>query len=162
MIKFLVMDVDGTLTDGKIYMGEKGEVFKAFSIKDGYGIKELLPRKNIIPIIITARYSKILVNRCEELGITEVHQGVRQKFDCLKEIISGYCTDTEQYSIENAAYIGDDILDIQCLAPIRAAGGLAGCPADAAQEVKDCCDYVAPHRGGEGAVRDFIEYIVNM
>ena len=161
MIKFLVMDVDGTLTDGKIYMGENGEAVKAFSIKDGYGIKELLPKNNIIPVIITARYSGILVNRCAELGITEIHQGVRHKFDCLREIISGYCTGVEQYSIGNAAYIGDDILDIQCLAPIRAAGGLAGCPADAVQEVKDCCDYVAPHRGGEGAVRDFIEYIIN-
>lgn len=161
MIRFLVMDVDGTLTDGKIYMGEDGEIFKAFSIKDGYGIKELLPENNIIPIIITARYSRILVNRCEELGITEVYQGVRKKIECLREIISGYCTDTEQYSLENVAYIGDDILDMQCLIPIRTAGGLTGCPVDAAQEVKGCCDFIASHRGGEGAVREFIEYIIS-
>ena len=66
-IKFLIMDVDGTLTDGKIYMGQDGEMAKAFDIKDGAGIALVLPKNNIIPVIITARESKILANRCEEL-----------------------------------------------------------------------------------------------
>lgn len=160
MIRFLVMDVDGTLTDGMIYMGETGEMCKAFNIKDGCGIKELLPENGIIPIIITARESGIVVNRCRELGITEIHQGVRKKLECLEKIIAGYSTEKEGYSLENAAYIGDDILDIQCLQPIREAGGLTGCPADAVPAVKEICGYVAPHKGGEGAVRDFIEYII--
>lgn len=160
MIRFLVMDVDGTLTDGMIYMGETGEMCKAFNIKDGCGIKELLPENGIIPIIITARESRIVVNRCRELGITEIHQGVRKKLECLEKIIAGYGTEKEGYSLENAAYIGDDILDIQCLEPIREAGGLTGCPADAVPAVKEICGYVAPHKGGEGAVRDFIEYII--
>lgn len=160
MIKFLVMDVDGTLTDGKIYMGNEGEIFKVFDIKDGCGIKELLPINGIIPVIITARNSKMLLHRCEELGVVEIHQEKRNKLDCLNEIISRYCTDTEQYSLQNVAYIGDDILDLQCMDPIKKIGGITGCPADAIVCVKECCDYIAPHKGGEGAVRDFIEYII--
>lgn len=162
MIKFLVMDVDGTLTDGKIYMGNNGEAVKAFDIKDGCGIKELLPLTGIIPVVITARKSKILLNRCEELGIIEVHQGIREKMDCLEGIISKYCNEVERYSLQNVAYIGDDILDLQCMKPIVQAGGMAGCPIDAVLEVKKCCNYIALHKGGEGAVRDFIEYVLRM
>ncbi len=160
MIKFLVMDVDGTLTDGKIYMGNNGEEVKVFDIKDGCGIKELLPLTEIIPVVITARKSKMLLNRCEELGIVEIHQGVRKKMDCLEEIISKYCSGVEQYSLQNVAYIGDDILDLQCMKPILIAGGITGCPSDAVLEVKKCCNYIALHKGGDGAVRDFIEYII--
>ena len=79
MIKFLIMDVDGTLTDGKIYMGNKGELFKAFDVKDGCGIKDILPEYGIIPVIITARQSDILKRRCEELNIINLYQGVRHK-----------------------------------------------------------------------------------
>lgn len=160
MIKFLAMDVDGTLTDGKVYMGNDGESFKAFDIKDGYGIKEILPIYGIIPIIITARNSKMLSNRCEELGIYEIHQGIRKKFDCLKEIVEKYCNDNEHYTLQDVAYVGDDILDLQCMEPIKQASGLTACPKDAAEKVISCCDYIAPHKGGEGAVRDVIEYIV--
>ncbi|MCM1216723.1 MAG: 3-deoxy-D-manno-octulosonate 8-phosphate phosphatase [Lachnospiraceae bacterium] len=159
MISFLVMDVDGTLTDGKIYMGEDGEIFKAFSIKDGYGIKELLPENDIVPIIITARNSKILVNRCEELGIKEIHQGVRKKIERLNEIILGYCSDVKQYSLKNVAYIGDDVIDLPCMEQVKEAGGIVGCPADAAREVVSIADYVSDRNGGEGAVRDFIEWL---
>jgi len=84
-IKYFVMDVDGTLTDGKIYMGENGEVCKAFNIKDGYGICHLLPAIGAKPIIITGRKSKILENRCRELGITELHQGIEHKKDLLTD-----------------------------------------------------------------------------
>ena len=76
MIKYLVMDVDGTLTDGKVYMGNQGEVFKAFSIKDGCGIHDILPKCKIEPIIVTGRKSKIVELRCQELGITKLFQGV--------------------------------------------------------------------------------------
>lgn len=77
--KFLIMDVDGTLTDGKIYMADSGELFKAFDIKDGCGIKDILKLYGIIPIIITARQSKILENRCKELDISYLFQGIRKK-----------------------------------------------------------------------------------
>ena len=78
-IKFLVLDVDGTLTDGKIYMGAEGELFKAFDIKDGCGIKDILPQYNIVPVIITARDSMILIRRCKELNISNLYQNCGTK-----------------------------------------------------------------------------------
>jgi 3-deoxy-D-manno-octulosonate 8-phosphate phosphatase (KDO 8-P phosphatase) len=155
------MDVDGTLTDGKIYMGENGELFKAFNIKDGCGIKEILPLYGIIPVIITARESCMLENRCHELDITELYQGVRDKFNKLGKILERYSiNDGKRYSLTDCAYIGDDILDIQCMQPIREAGGIVGCPKDAAKSVKEISDYISECNGGEGAVRDFIEFII--
>lgn len=161
-IKFLVMDVDGTLTDGKIHMGNNGELFKTFDIKDGAGIHELLPMHDIEPVIITARESEILENRCRELKIKEVHQGVRGKLQELEGILkSKNCIVGENYSLENVAYIGDDLIDLQCMMPIKKAGGILGCPADAAKEVRDVCDFISRKDGGNGAVRDFIEWLVN-
>lgn len=161
MIKFLVMDVDGTLTDGKVYMGNDGEAFKAFDIKDGCGILVQLPKHGIIPVIITARNSQILLNRCKEIGISEIHQGVRAKLDCLNDILAKYSSVEHQYTLKDVAYVGDDLLDLLCLEPVKAAGGLAACPCNAIPEVLSCCDYIAPHKGGEGAVRDLVEYIIN-
>lgn len=148
------MDVDGTLTDGKIYMGANGEVMKAFDIKDGCGIKDILPTLGIIPVIITARQSQILDNRCKELNIVEVHQGIRNKLEKLKEICHRY-----GITLNQVAYIGDDILDLQCMNPIKEEGGIIGCPADAVKKVKEVADYVSSNNGGEGAVREFIEII---
>lgn len=161
MIKFLVMDVDGTLTDGKIYMGADGEVFKAFDIKDGYALHSILKEHGIVPVIITARKSPMVENRCKELGVTEIHQGVLKKLDCLNQILGFYSSGNLQYNLSNVAYIGDDLLDLQCMTPIKQAGGLVGCPANAVSEVKTVCDFVAINRGGEGAVRDFTEFIIN-
>ena len=155
------MDVDGTLTDGKVYMGDNGELMKAFDIKDGCGIKVLLPQHGIIPIVITARNSRILEHRCKELKIEEVHQGITNKIDCLEKIIERHSSCGHKLSLNNVAYIGDDILDLQCFIPIKESGGLSGCPINAAQEVINSCDFIAPHKGGEGAVRDFIEYIIS-
>ena len=149
-IKYLVMDVDGTLTDGKIYMGNHGEACKAFNIKDGCGIHDLAMPAGMIPVIITGRKSEIVLNRCKELGITEIHQGVSNKTEMLRSITG----DGSQ-----VAYIGDDINDLACMGAVKEAGGLVGCPKDAVQSVKDIADFVAAHNGGDGAVRDFIEWI---
>ena len=89
-IKFLFLDVDGTLTDGKIYMSDSGELFKAFDVKDGCGIKDILPKLDIKPVIITARSSKILLNRCKELSIDMVFQNTRDKVSKIKEIMNEY------------------------------------------------------------------------
>ena len=159
-IKFLVMDVDGTLTDGKIYMGVEGEVMKAFDIKDGYALHTLLKEQGIIPVIITARKSLMVEHRCKELGVTEIHQGVMRKLDCLNEILKKYSSDDQYYQLSHVAYIGDDHLDLLCMNPIKAAGGLIGCPYDAIKEVRAASDYISPFKGGEGAVRDFSEYII--
>lgn len=151
MIKYLVMDVDGTLTDGKIYMGKDGEMMKAFDIKDGCGIHDILIPADIVPVIITGRTSKILENRCKELGITNLHQGIKNKMEKLLTITTDLST---------VAYIGDDINDLSCMEPVKAAGGLVGCPSDAVKKVMVLADFVSTHNGGNGAVRDFIEWIV--
>ncbi|MCR5092911.1 MAG: 3-deoxy-D-manno-octulosonate 8-phosphate phosphatase [Lachnospiraceae bacterium] len=146
------MDVDGTLTDGKIYMGPSGEVFKAFDIKDGCGIYDLLPKAGIIPVIITARESQIVLNRSHELGITHVYQSCRDKLSKLFEITGG--------KLEEVAYIGDDILDLQCMGPVKDAGGITACPVDAVEEIKRIADFVSAKPGGSGAVREFIEWLI--
>lgn len=162
-IKFLVMDVDGTLTDGKIYMGDSGEMMKAFDIKDGSGILLILPKCGVIPVIITARKSEILKNRCKELNVLELHQGVTDKIGELEKILSDFSTrDGCSYSLKNVAYIGDDILDIQCMKLIQEAGGLAVCPSDAAREVIDSASFVCTKKGGEGAIREFIEWLAGL
>lgn len=146
------MDVDGTLTDGKIYMGENGEVMKAFDVKDGYAIKEILPKLGINPVIITGRTSKIVENRAKELGITELYQGKHYKLDTMFDVMKKYdCTK------ENSAYIGDDVLDIPCMKECA----IAACPADAVQDVKDICQYICKNDAGNGAVREFINLLNN-
>ena len=147
------MDVDGTLTDGKIYMSNSGELMKAFNIKDGCGIHDILIPAGIIPVIITGRSSDIVLNRCKELGINDVFQGVGNKIENLRKVTT---------DLSNVAYIGDDINDLSCMEPVKSAGGLIGCPADAVEKVKSIADYIAPHNGGDGAVRDFIEWIINV
>lgn len=152
MIKYLVMDVDGSLTDGKIYMGPDGEAMKAFSIKDGYVISYILKPVNIEPIIITARNSSIVQYRCDELGIKEVYQGKLDKLITLKEIVGN--------DVSECAYFGDDIIDLKCMLPIKEAGGVVGCPSDAVQEVKAVSDYICVNKAGEGALREFAEWLV--
>lgn len=159
-IKILMMDVDGTLTDGKIYIGTHGELFKAFDVRDGYGIREILPRYGIEPVILTARKSKITAFRCQELEIRSLHQGIRDKLAELDIILAEKSADgKKKYSLENAAYIGDDMPDLSCIRAVKAGGGITGCPADAAEAVKKESDFVCKANGGNGAVREFIDWI---
>lgn len=154
MIKYLIMDVDGSLTDGKIYMGQTGEAMKAFSIKDGYAIKHLIAMNGIRPIILTARNSDIVVNRCNELGITEILQGKSNKVESIKEYF-------REDSFSECAYFGDDIVDLECMKLIKLHGGVVGCPADSATEVKAVADYVCINKAGEGAFREFSEWLIH-
>lgn len=154
MIDYLIMDVDGTLTDGKIYMGPESEMMKAFSVKDGYVINFILKPVGIVPIIITARTSSIIQRRCEELGIKEVHQGKIDKLAALNEIV-------DKDNFKKCAYFGDDILDLKCMIPIKESGGVVGCPADAVQEVKAIADYICVNNAGEGALREFSEWLLH-
>lgn len=150
-IKLLVLDVDGSLTDGQIYIGASGELMKAFNVKDGYAIVNELPRHDIVPVIITGRESEIVRRRAAELKITEVHQGISDKLTKLKEIAARYGA-----SPEEIAYIGDDKNDLECISYC----GSTACPADAAEEVIAAVDYVCRHDGGHGAVREFIHHIL--
>ncbi len=153
MVKYLIMDIDGTLTDGKIYMSPGGEAMKAFSVKDGYVINFILKPAGIVPIVITARKSQIVQNRCDELGIKEVYQGKLDKITMLKEIVG-------EENLGQCAYFGDDILDLECMYPINEAGGIAGCPADAIKEVKAAAGYVCVNKAGDGALREFAEWLI--
>lgn len=149
-IKLLFMDVDGTLTDGRLHISPAGECFKSFHVKDGYGIRHILPRYGITPVIITGRSSKIVSYRAEELGIQAVYQNIADKAGCVREIAAAF-----QLSAAEMAYIGDDLNDL----PAMELCGVRGCPADAVSAVKEICGYVCVNPGGGGAVREFIDWL---
>lgn len=151
-IKMLVMDVDGTLTDGHIYIGAEGEMMKAFHVQDGYAIAHILPEKEIVPVIITGRSSKIVEKRAAELKITHLHQGISDKLSKLKEVAASL-----GISAEEIAYIGDDVNDLDCILYC----GLTACPADAVPVVRKAVDYICERNGGSGAVREFIDKFVS-
>ncbi|MFI3175904.1 MAG: HAD hydrolase family protein [Eubacteriales bacterium] len=150
-IKLLAMDVDGTLTDGMIYMGPTGEQMKAFHIHDGYGIRHILPEYGITPVIITGRESLIVQNRAKELNITCIYQNVSDKSVIMKELAKEFCV-----SLSEIAYIGDDLNDL----PAIELAGVRACPKNAVTPVKSCCDYICTKNGGDGAVREFIDWLV--
>ena len=150
-IKLLVMDVDGTLTDGKIYMSANGELMKAFNIKDGYAIARLRDY-GIEPVIITGRKSEIVSQRCAELKITELYQGIENKSYKLRDVCKEYCIDLSQ-----VAYIGDDLNDLSCMKIC----GYSACPSDAMKQVRDSVNYVCETKGGDGAVREFIDFLLS-
>lgn len=119
---------------------------------DGCGIRDLAIPAGIMTIIITGRKSNILEKRCKELGITKIYQGVVNKMEQMKSVIP---------DLSEMAYIGDDINDLTCMSAVKAGGGVVGCPADAAKEVVDLATFVSVQKGGNGAVREFIEWLLN-
>lgn len=149
-IKLFAMDVDGTLTDGHIYMGNDGEMFKSFHVHDGLGIK-LLKNYGIVPTIITGRTSKIVENRCREVGLTEFHQGVKNKAAKLSELMEKYHLTAEQ-----VAYIGDDMND---LSAIKIAG-VTFAPADCAESLKPFIDILLTKPSGHAPVREAVDLIL--
>ena len=151
MIKLLIMDVDGTLTDGKIYLTNMGDEIKSFNAKDGYSIKNRLPQMNIIPVIITGRESEIVKKRAEELGIKELYQNVKSKISICNILLKKY-----NLKFENIASIGDDFNDLEILELC----GLSACPNDAIEEVKEKVDIKLSRKGGDGAVYEFISYLL--
>lgn len=152
-IKLLVMDVDGTLTDGRIYIGTQGEVMKAFDVRDGYAIANILPSHSIEPAIITGRISEIVQHRAQELKITMLYQGVSNKLDQLIRI-----AEEKQIKKEEIAYIGDDLNDLDCIQFC----GMTACPHDAVSDVLKQVDYICTQSGGRGAVREFIDYLTRV
>lgn len=149
-IKLLALDVDGVLTDGSIYISPAGEVFKGFNAKDGMGISCAL-RSGLQIAVITGRQSPIVERRCEELGITLLQQGVKDKRLALQQM-------AQQMGLvrEDIAYMGDDLNDI----PAFKASGLNLVPADAAIEVMAVADIITKASGGRGAVREAITMIL--
>ncbi|MBM6776930.1 3-deoxy-D-manno-octulosonate 8-phosphate phosphatase [Collinsella tanakaei] len=154
-IRFLVMDVDGTLTDGQVFIGANGEIFKNFNIKDGLGIADILPDLNITPIIITGRKSEMLAQRCKELKIEELHQGVSDKLSVLNRIV-----DVAGERLSSVCYVGDDINDLACMKEVKRKGGYVACPQDAAKQIKSIAHCALTSPGGKGAVRELIDILV--
>ena len=149
-IKLLALDVDGVLTDGSIYISPAGEVFKGFNAKDGMGISCAL-RSGLQIAVITGRQSPIVERRCEELGITLLQQGVKDKRLALQQMAQKLGLVREEI-----AYMGDDLNDI----PAFKASGLNLVPADDAIEVMAVADIITKASGGRGAVREAITMIL--
>ncbi len=149
-IKLFAMDVDGTLTDGKIYISDNGEAMKAFNAKDGLGIK-LLMKHDIIPVIITGRSSEIVKYRCQEIGIHVLYQGVTDKAAKLKELMKKYELQPEQ-----VAYIGDDMNDLSAIE----VAGVTFAPADCTNQLVPYVDIVLTKNAGDSAVREAIDMIL--
>lgn len=149
-IKLLILDVDGVMTDGSIILDNEGNELKRFHVRDGHGIK-MLGRAGIKTGIITGRKSKVVEIRARELGITDVFQKVYKKSAVYEKLLKKYkCGD------ENAAFMGDDIVDVELLK--RA--GLSAVPADADEGTTRYADIVTKRNGGKGAVREFTDLIL--
>ncbi|EKO27392.1 KdsC family phosphatase [Leptospira interrogans] len=149
-LKLIVIDVDGVLTDGKLYYNEHGEFFKTFDVKDGLGIKLLCKELNVA--ILSGNTSKIIHARAKSLGIKHCMTGIDDKKTSLQSLMNQL-----GISLEEVAYIGDDINDL----PVRSITKLFVCPSDAHPSVKKVADLILKSRGGNGAVREFADYVLS-
>jgi 3-deoxy-D-manno-octulosonate 8-phosphate phosphatase (KDO 8-P phosphatase) len=149
-IKLLAMDVDGVLTDGTITVGSDGTEFKTFNLLDGHGIR-MWRRAGLKTALISGRESAVTKQRADEMEIDFLYQPCQRKLDCFEKLLSD-----SQLEPKNIAYIGDDVLDIPLIR--RAGFGIA--VANAVDELKSCAHYVTSRPGGEGAVREVVEYIL--
>ncbi|PIE62901.1 MAG: phenylphosphate carboxylase subunit delta [Desulfobacter postgatei] len=149
-IQLLLLDVDGVLTDGSITYTDTGEQIKSFNAKDGLGIR-LLMAAGIDVGIVTARVSGALRHRCDNLGITLVFDGIRDKAGALESI-----SESTQISTAHMAFMGDDLIDL----PAMIRSGFAVTVADAPAEVKTRADMITDLPGGKGAVRQVCEAIL--
>lgn len=148
-IKMIIMDVDGTLTDGSLLVMPDGEELKSFNVKDGTGIV-LAHLVGLKTAIITGKISEPVKKRAEKLQMTEFYQGILNKKEVFEEILKKHSLKKEE-----VAYIGDDVGDydvIKC-------AGFAGAVADAHPTIKEHSHFICTKPGGKGAVREFIEFI---
>ncbi len=149
-IRMLVMDVDGVLTDGRIFYNAAGVETKAFFVRDGLGLR-MAQQAGLLTAILTGRVSGAVTHRAKDLGISEIHQGVLNKLEVYEMLLQRYgLTD------EAAAYVGDDLNDL----PVLSRAGLSAAPVDAALEVRARVAYVTTQAGGRGAVREVIDLIL--
>ena len=151
MIKYIIIDVDGTLTDAGIYYDDTGNELKKFCTKDAAGIFAA-KAAGITVMVLTGRECKATTRRLTELGVTELHQGIKDKIGWMKEWM-----ESNGIKKEEIGYIGDDLNDF---GPMKLCGYI-GCPEDSCHEIKEIADYVSNVCGGHGAVRDVIEHYLN-
>lgn len=149
-VRLLILDVDGVMTDGKIILDNVGNETKHFNVRDGHGLKMLM-RHDIDVVLLTGRRSVVVEHRAKDLGISEVHQGAHDKLSIFEAILR-----SKSLSYENIAFIGDDIVDV----PVLKRAGFSVAVADAAEHVKKYVDYITINAGGNGAVREVCEMIL--
>ena len=149
-MKLIIFDVDGVLTDGGIYIGTNGELFKAFHCQDGLGIK-LAQNFGLQTAILTGRESPCTANRAKELGITAVKQGHMDKRNAYKELKSEF-----NLRDDEIAYVADDLIDL----PVFVQVGFRAAVGNANIEVKERAHFVTENNGGKGAVREVVEFIL--
>ncbi|MVN91681.1 KdsC family phosphatase [Mucilaginibacter aquatilis] len=146
-ITTFIFDVDGVLTDGSVYVNEAGEQTRSFNIKDGYAL-QLAVKCGYNVCAISGSRSKIAIHRLSSLGIKDIFLGCSVKTDTFKLYIN-----ERGISPMNVMYMGDDIPDLEVMKMV----GMPVCPADAAEEIKELCEYISPLTGGKGCARDVIE-----
>jgi 3-deoxy-D-manno-octulosonate 8-phosphate phosphatase (KDO 8-P phosphatase) len=149
-LSWLVLDVDGVLTDGLLHVGPEGELFKSFHVRDGLAVK-LARAAGLKVAILSARDSEVVRRRAGELGVDEVVQGREDKGAAFVELLGRHGA-----TAADAAYVGDDLQDLSALG----LAGLAAAPADAAREVRAAVDYVTEAAGGRGCVRELVERLL--
>ena len=149
-IRLFATDVDGVLTDGGLYYSDSGEQTKKFNVWDGLGLV-LLKHAGLVTAIITMDQTPLVNVRAAKLGITEIHQGVKDKLAVLKELASTY-----DIGLEEIVYVGDDVPDL----PVLRAVGFSAAPANAREAVRKKVRYVCKAKGGEGAVREVADLIL--
>lgn len=150
MIKVVFLDVDGVLTDGSITYDLLGREVKRFNVKDGYGITRAMS-EGLDIVVVSGRFSLQVEKRCRELGIKNVYQGVSDKVAFAESFLK-----ERSLSFDNAAAMGDDVPDLPLLKKVS----VSGAPSDAVPEVKVMVDFVSRFRGGEGAVREFLDFLL--
>ena len=151
-IRLLLTDVDGVLTDTGVYYSEAGEVLKRFSIRDGMGVERLRKIVNVETGIITGERSASIKKRADKLQIAELHLGIKEKVQVLEEIMVRTSLVREQI-----AYIGDDMNDLEIIKTV----GFSACPSDSFPAIKKIAHFVCSARGGQGAFREFAEFIIS-
>jgi 3-deoxy-D-manno-octulosonate 8-phosphate phosphatase (KDO 8-P phosphatase) len=149
-IRLLILDVDGVLTDGRLYIGPRGEALKVFNVHDGHGLV-LLQRAGVAVAIISARRSPMMAVRCRELGVRHLYQGVADKLGVFARLCARL-----KLAPAACACVGDDLQDL----PVMRAAGLSFAVADAHREVRRAADIVTRLPGGRGAVREVCDYLL--
>tara|TARA_B110000305_G_scaffold240347_1_gene310685 strand:- start:4073 stop:4603 length:531 start_codon:yes stop_codon:yes gene_type:complete len=149
-IKLLVLDVDGVMTDGKLYFSNNGEEIKAFNTMDGLGLK-MLQNAGITVALITGRQSEIVAVRARNLGIKHVYQGRDDKLNILEELLN-----TLKMEYSQVAYAGDDLPDLACITKVK----MGITVPNGHFMVKDAADAITSREGGNGAVREICDWIL--
>ena len=149
-IKAFAFDVDGVMTDGSLLLTEDGKYLRSFNIRDGYAIRKAISAGYKI-VIISGGKSEGVEKRLRDLGVMDIYLGIEEKTPILLKWLK-----SNEVNLEELAYMGDDILDLEAMQ----FANLKSCPSDAVPEVKSIVNYISPLAGGKGCVRDLIELVL--